>query len=493
MSGKISAFMFRLTAVLLLLCIIFASVSCGAENDAENAGSAESAISVEAAAAETTAAETTTEDYLAKFDDVDISGRTFRIIAQDTRTRYNFYHEDTAADIINDSINDRDNKVREKLGVEFEFIAYEDRGILATVAQKTILAGDDAYDMIITSLSAGINSLASAGVLFDLRQIPALTLDSELWNPSMYKNMELNGKQLVTTGNVSAQYLVTPIVVLFNKRLAEDFGIEDLYQTVNEGKWTIDRMKGLFADLGQDLDGNGKMDKNDFYGLSVDATFGNALYAAAGLNTIAKEGDNYYLSIDSKESVDLIERCAGLFGDRSVVYNDRYGEGVSAEIFRKGNALFLDHTLLGTIELRDMEDDFGIIPVPKSDESIDKYYAACNTWLPSGISVPKTCTDVEFVGTVMETMAYYSKEYMMPACYEVTLKGKVSRDEVFAVMLDLIYENTSYDFITIFNFSESAILLREAMLGETPNFVSKYEKIKDKVQSQLNNLVAIAG
>ena len=54
MSGKISAFMFRLTAVLLLLCIIFASVSCGAENDAENAGSAESAISVEAAAAETT-------------------------------------------------------------------------------------------------------------------------------------------------------------------------------------------------------------------------------------------------------------------------------------------------------------------------------------------------------------------------------------------------------------------------------------------------------
>ncbi|NLB16422.1 MAG: hypothetical protein GX827_06400, partial [Clostridiales bacterium] len=65
--------------------------------------------------------------------------------------------------------------------------------------------------------------------------------------------------------------------------------------------------------------------------------------------------------------------------------------------------------------------------------------------------------------------------------------------EVFAVMLDLIYENTSYDFITIFNFSESAILLREAMLGETPNFVSKYEKIKDKVQSQLNDLVAIAG
>ena len=96
--------------------------------------------------------------------------------------------------------------------------------------KKTILAGDDAYDMIITSLSAGINKLASAGVLSDLRQIPYITLDSELWNPSMYKNMELNGKQLITTGNVSAQYLVTPIVALFNKRVAEDYGIEDLYE-----------------------------------------------------------------------------------------------------------------------------------------------------------------------------------------------------------------------------------------------------------------------
>ena len=266
-----------------------------------------------------------------------------------------------------------------------------------------------------------------------------------------------------------------------------------MYQTVNEGKWTIDRMKGLITGLSRDLDGNDKMDKNDFYGLTVDGTFGNALYAAAGLNTIAKDGDAYYISIDSKESINLIERCAGIFGDRSVVYNDRHGSGSFEEIFRKGNALFMDHTLLETMRFRDMEDDFGIIPVPKADESIDKYYTACNTWLPSGIAVPNTCTDVEFVGIVMETMAYYSKELMMPACYEVTLKGKVSRDEVFAVMLDLIYENTSYDFITIFNFSESAILLRDEMLGETLEFVSKYEKIKDKVQSQLNDLVAIAG
>ena len=62
----------------------------------------------------------------------------------------------------------------------------------------------------------------------------------------MYKSMELNGKQLVT--QTFREYLVTPIVVLFNKRLAEDFGIEDLSDG-KRGKWTIDRMK-VFCRLG---------------------------------------------------------------------------------------------------------------------------------------------------------------------------------------------------------------------------------------------------
>lgn len=136
MSGKLSAFVFRLTAVLLLSCIVFSSLSCSAAIDAETAGSAESAESTEDGAVETTAAETTTDDYLAMFDDIDISGRTFRVIAQDTEERNNFYHEDTAGDIINDSINDRDNKVREELGIEFDFIGYEDRDKLASTAQK---------------------------------------------------------------------------------------------------------------------------------------------------------------------------------------------------------------------------------------------------------------------------------------------------------------------------------------------------------------------
>lgn len=154
MSEKLISSLVKATAVLLLSCIIFATVSC-ADNEAEMSIAEENAAADEEITADITTAETTTEDYLAKFNEVDVFGRTFRIIAQDTEERNNFYHEDTAGDIINDSINDRDNKVREELGIELEFIAYEDRDKLATTAQKTILAGDDAYDMVILPLFPG--------------------------------------------------------------------------------------------------------------------------------------------------------------------------------------------------------------------------------------------------------------------------------------------------------------------------------------------------
>ena len=89
----------------------------------------------------------------------------------------------------------------------------------------------------------------------------------------------------------------------------------------------------------------------------------------------------------------------------------------------------------------------------------------------------------------METMAFYSDMYMRPAAYEVTLKGKTSRDDASEAMLDLIYANTSFDFNTVFNFGDTSILLRASMLGEKSDFASKYAKSKEKAQKQLDKMV----
>ena len=45
-------------------------------------------------------------------------------------------------------------------------------------------------------------------------------------------------------------------VMLFNKRLTEEYGIEGLYETVDDGKWTIDYFSNLVKDIHNDLNGD---------------------------------------------------------------------------------------------------------------------------------------------------------------------------------------------------------------------------------------------
>ena len=136
--------------------------------------------------------------------------------------------------------------------------------------------------------------------------------------------------------------------------------------------------------------------------------------------------------------------------------------------------------------------DFGIIPTPKYTEEVPFYYIACNTWLPSGAAVPVICSDPDRTGLVTETLAAASAGLLTPAVYDVTLQGKVSRDEASAAMLDLIYAHTAFDLNTILNFGDTSILLRRCVLGEQENYVSSYTKLKKVAEKNLQKFVAFA-
>jgi hypothetical protein len=92
----------------------------------------------------------------------------------------------------------------------------------------------------------------------------------------------------------------------------------------------------------------------------------------------------------------------------------------------------------------------------------------------------------------METMARASYDIMVPAIYERTLNGKVARDDESSLMLDIIFENAAFDFNTVFNFADTAVLLRKAVLGDEENFMSKYTAKLKAAQKALDKVVAFA-
>lgn len=219
-------------------------------------------------------------------------------------------------------------------------------------------------------------------------------------------------------------------------------------------------IKGVYADLNN----NGRADTEDFYGLDLDDSQGNALYAGAGLKTTQRNPDGIpELVIDSERSITVLDKFNSLFTTQDVIQteslgNDPSGLSYKISLFKNRRSLFsLNRAAFVMSYLRDMEDDYGILPVPKYEESQKSYYTLFDPWMPSGIGLLKTVSDAEKVGIVTDAMAYLGYTTVQPNVLSLTLKEKIARDENSKKMLDIVYDNITVDLNTIFNFGETYI------------------------------------
>ena len=324
-----------------ILCLVLASLllfsffACSKEPNPEDTPTDTSAAPDTEPVTEPVTEPMTTA-YIDTLAPLDVSGTVFRTVAQNTESRQNFYMEEKGGDLLNEALYERNMALEERLGIRFEDTGFAAVNDCTNTVQNAVAAQDDLFDVVMNSISAGMNTLQTGGYLADLRQVPYLSLDGEtgLWNASMYENFDFGGRQYVTTGPITLQYLLTPIVMMMNKQLAEDYQIPDIYQTVWDGKWTVDLLYTYTKDLGRDLNSDGSRTEADFYGLAVDGTFGNVLLCGSGVPLVIRLADGGYdLNLGSEEAVNVIQKCAQYFGNRSDTFNDRLGKGTSAAAF----------------------------------------------------------------------------------------------------------------------------------------------------------------
>ncbi|MBE6657891.1 MAG: hypothetical protein E7604_05535 [Ruminococcaceae bacterium] len=477
----------KISAGLLALLMLGQSLSACGKQAADAADGTQAKPETETKAAEELR-------YLDTLESRDMEGFQYRIVAQHSETRPNFLiSEEVTGEVVNDAIHTRDNALENRLNIELVRIPYADRGVLKSDVTKSLMANSDEYDLIITAFSDGINSMTTQNLLMDLTTIPHITLDSQYWNKSISDYMRFNGKQFFTSGPVSVSYLYTPTHVLVNRDLAKELQLPDMQELVMEGKWTIDMMASMMKDAAYDLNGDGNMKMpDDRFAAIWGHTFGNEMYLAAGLHAVQSDSSgNWTINIDDADSVDFILKCADLFSDKSKMLVFTGTNVDHYKVFTEGRLLFIDSTVANTIfYVRGMEQDFGILPIPVLNEG-DPYLTECNTWLPSGIAVPITATDTERLGLIMETMAVYSYDYLLPAVAEKTL-GKVSHTNTDYQILTMTFNNASFELNTIMDFGGSSQLLRSACFGAVKNFASSYEKIHDAAQKALDDFLAAA-
>ena len=145
--------------------------------------------------------------------------------------------------------------------------------------------------------------------------------------------------------------------------------------------------------------------------------------------------------------------------------------------------------LKASLLMREMEDNFGIIPFPKYDEAQDGYYTHVDGHAPLMI-LPKTIQNTDKAGIIMEALAYYSHEYVVPAVYDIVLQNKYARDESSAHMLDLILDGRVYTFGYIFDdYKGMQWTIREMLQNKKEDYASYYASKLGSAEKQLQKII----
>ena len=160
-------------------------------------------------------------------------------------------------------------------------------------------------------------------------------------------------------------------------------------------------------------------------------------------------------------------------------------EATVHKAFIEGRELFYICGLINVAGFRNMEDEFGILPMPKTFADQESYYHTVSAGNSSYLMIPYGVPNVEDLGLVVEALAMKSQEMVTPEFYEMQLKGRDTRDDESAEMLDLIFSTRSFDLAPIFNWGG----IMDCFYTLDTNYASRFESLADGIKLAMESCV----
>lgn len=472
----------RITASLILTAMLAAmTVSCGSGGDIQNVTN-----NGETSDAAVTSDDVTTSP-LYELEQKDFGGREFRISVT-KKYETEMWVEDENGDVCNDAVYNRNIKVSDYLNVKIVNVVSDGESNQVSEISKNIAAGDDVYDLtaVYTWLVGGP---MLEGCFQNWSDVPVVDFSREWWVTDANEAFSIAGNQFVAVGDLSVTTLLLSYAVYFNQRIAEEYKFPNLYETVLDGKWTIDEMLSLSKDMYQDLNNDGQLDENDAYGFAGDKVTNLDVWTSAFDIPLIEKNKNG----DPVACVNLERLQTALEKVNSLLYDNQSfisWSGDEIKVFANGNSAFLTTWINNSFTtLRSMKDDYGILPYPKLDEEQKNYYSnSMDNY--SMLSVPKTVTDTDFVGTVTEALTRENHFSVIPAYYDVALTAKYARDEQSVAMLDIIMDGRKYDFSILHSaqLANLPYLFREMTRDHADSAASRYAAISSIIDAGLKSL-----
>jgi len=399
-------------------------------------------------------ADRSTNEYVTNtYAGYDYDGYAFRILSMtpgehylsfvSSETSEIWYPEDNA-DVQIHTVFERNILTEELLNVKIEPLFAGNTYETPERCQTLVKAGGDDFDMMYGAQFKTL-LLAMENYFLNLYDLGTFDPTNEWWDRQYVDTFTIQNSKIYTiTGDYLMMDEMAGEVLFYNNQIIENNHFTDPADLVEQGKWTIDAMMEMAEAVTYDSDGDGQMTREDNWGVY----------------------DNWYAIVHFLEGCDIHMTEIGEDGLPVVIIEDEkfinavqyvfdkiimspatlLGEGDhNTDLLQEDRVLF-NYDQMGVIfRLREMEGDFGLLPMPKLNEEQEKYTSVVNGIWCTTLSVPITATNTERIGVIMDVLGGFSTDTVDNAIDEVLLGTKLIRQKRSRDMLRYIVDSREYD------------------------------------------------
>ncbi len=434
--------------------------------------------------------------------DLDFKNETVTFISRDKEgwTRGEISVEGLKGDPVNDVVFERNKAVESRLNVTINSILdnTDDNYAVVTKVNQAIQAGSTDYDVMAACAYTAFPHTVT-GNYADLADTFYIDLTKPWWAQGYNDAVSYNGMQYSATGSILLSTYRFAFVTVFNKDLFNNANQPYLYEYVESGEWTLDKQISLIPLLHQD-DGDPRSSRNDVFGFVTSKQIGvDPYWSSCEVDIVKKNADGELEFVLDRERLHtLTEKLLQLYygtngGTRS--YSGGSGDPEQREIrtnFVDGKAAMATLRImeLENQSMRNMENAYGVVPMPKFNREQEDYHTFLHDQFTI-IAVPTTVTEerLDMVSAVLEAMGSISYQTVRPVYYEDTLRTKLASDPDTSLMLEIIVDGIYID-LAILDISFGVHHgLREMVAKNNNNTASRFQSMHSSVNNQIQNLV----
>ena len=414
----------------------------------------------------------------------DYEGYEFNILSVGNQVFNDFDFEEESSLPLDNAQYKRKVKVEEDYNVKINATVTKKhstgRGPGYQAVNKQVHSGDCDYDLCIIA-GYDVSTLAYSGLLYDMQSIGGIDLSKSWWDRNATDSLTVQGVTFFTTGEITVSDNRAAYCILFNKQLLANYNLDSPYDMVDDGTWTIESFGKLVRSVSEDLNQDGMYTQADRYGLLVwdDSVLGMINAAGQRCCTVNSDTGEIELTLYTESTLSAFDQYIDFAYDQQHAFHyQRVSENTGSTMWKADQALFWTKLVHELPELREMETDFGVLPYPKLSETQENYYTTISPFNSNFVCIPLVQEDADRTGVIAEALAYYGKQFVTPALYDITLVGQSTRDEESEPMLEIIFDNLIYDIGYYYQIGGYNERIMDRLRARETSFTSMYDTYK---------------